>query len=159
MKENVEDNNNITVKINNSINIENNNINNNLSTSFNTAINNPIVSQLIDFGFNQLYSTRLFLYYHPHNIDEALEYLNINNGIMQHHFVQERENIDSELCYLCGEKRETHLDNGRFSIKENKINISFNNSNSGKNSLKKECDICGVLYNPNEDNTLNNCKH
>ena len=158
MKENIEDNI-ITLKINNSINLENDNINNNLSFSFNNAINNPIVSQLVEFGFNQLYSTRLLLYYHPNNIEEALDYLNINNGIMQHHFVQERENNNSEICYLCGEKKEIHLDNNENITNEIKNSISFEISNSKKDSLKKTCDICGNLFNPNEDNTLKQCGH
>ena len=67
----------LTNKIKNSNIYENNVLHNNISSSFIAAKMNPIVMQLNEFGFDPLYSSRIFLYYHPQNIDEALEYLNI----------------------------------------------------------------------------------
>ena len=70
-------------KIKNNNNFENNNnLHNNISSSYNAAINNPNVIQLIEFGYNPIYSRRIFLYYHPQNVDDALDYLNNDNGII-----------------------------------------------------------------------------
>ncbi len=93
-------------------NNENNDIfNKNISSSYNSIFNNPILAQLIEFGFNPIYSSRIFLYYHPGNIEEALDYLDINNGIIQHHFIQDRikNNNNTEMCFLCGEKKRNSL--------------------------------------------------
>ena len=48
----------------------------NISSSINSNnINNSIINQLNEFGYNPLYSKRIFLYYHPQNIEDALNYL------------------------------------------------------------------------------------
>ena len=155
---------------NNNINNENNNnsiLNNNINSSYNAAMNNEIVLQLIELGYNSLYSTRIFIYYHPQNIDEALNYLNIDNGIIQHHFVQERENLSSDICFLCGESKEIHLGyipeaknsiNNDFSLDTQKSNndISFEKKGGWK---EKKCKKCKTLYLNNEGNTLEICKH
>jgi len=158
-------------KIKNNNNYENNNnLHNNISSSYNAAINNPIVMQLIEFGFDPIYSSRIFLYYHPQNVDDALEYLNNVNGIIQHHFVIDRENIENEICYLCGEKKDIHLGYiPQNSIKNDNLNEILNNlslysfeadiKEDKKEKLEKSCDICGNSFIPNSDNTLINCGH
>ena len=138
-------------------NIEKNDIlHKNISSSYNSAFNNPIVAQLIEFGFNPIYSSRIFLYYHPRTIEEALDYLDINNGIIQHLFIQEKVNINNEICFLCGEKKEIHLNKDENSYD---INISFKIKEDINESQKKECEICSNPYISNSDNTLNGCGH
>ena len=99
---------NIETKLNNEINIH---------SSINVE-NNPIVIQLQEFGYNNIYARRVFYYLHPENLDEALNYMSVERGIIQHRFIQER-NTSNKICYICGEAQEKHL---------NELNINNNNN-------------------------------
>ena len=73
----------------NNINInEINNINRRSLFQSVIAEANPIVIQLIEFGYNPIYSRRVFHYLHPEDLEEALNYMSVDNGIIQHHFLQ-----------------------------------------------------------------------
>ena len=61
---------------------------------------NPIVEQLIEFGYDNIYSRRVFYYLHPEDVEEALNYMAEENGIIQHRFVQDRRNISNKRCYI-----------------------------------------------------------
>ena len=47
----------------------------------------PIFMQLINFGYDKIYSRRVIYYFHPEDIEEALNYMSEVNGIIQHRFV------------------------------------------------------------------------
>ena len=89
----------------------NNQLNNGISLSAlsHSTINNEIIDQLIEFGYNSLYSKRIFQYYHPKEIQEAIDYLSFEDGKIQHVFVQERNNAENNICYLCGEEKDIHI--------------------------------------------------
>ena len=103
------------IEKNNNVNNDNENnngdiYNSNNSQNINDSImNHPIIVKLIDIGVEPIYSRRIFQYYHPQNYGEALDYLLISKGIVQHNFVQDRNDINSDICYLCGEKKKNHL--------------------------------------------------
>ena len=176
---------------------DNNNIeNNNESNNFNeitseenlSQINNPILDQLIEFGYNPLYSKRIIQYFHPRDIEEALDYLSINQGIIHHRFIKDR-NINNIACYICGEKKEIHLDYipENVSGNVNSSNISYDNNINNiedkksnnidikiKNSINLEeikvddianisqqkiCEICSESFLPTNDNTIKQCGH
>ena len=69
----------------------------------------PIVEQLIDIGYDKLYSKRLLAYYHPKTIDDALNYFLKENGKIQHYFIEDQKIKENNLCFICGEKKEIHL--------------------------------------------------
>ena len=146
--------------------------------------NNPIITQLIEFGINPTYSKRLFHFYHPTTIDDILDYLAYENGKIQHNFVQDRNNFENDLCYLCGEARNIHNNNNlsnniHRSFNEHSLSSSFPIKsgiyNSFKNSSLKsesknsensisfqpeiECPICSESFLPNKNNTLKACGH
>ena len=60
--------------------------------------------------------------------------MDIENGIIQHHFIQDR-NISNQMCYICGESKEKHLKekelkeniNNNINMNQNNINISNKN--------------------------------
>ena len=101
------------------------------------SLDNPILIQLIEIGYNPIYSRRIIYYFHPQNIDDALEYLSTKNGIIQHHVIQDRDINNINTCYACGELKINHLD----------YNININNNN---NYLKT------INYTENEDNNKSN---
>ena len=97
--------------------------NNNLSS-------NPIVIQLCEFGYDRVYSRRVFHYLHPEDLEEALNYMAIENGIIQHRFVYNR-NTSNNICYVCGKEKGIHL-------KELNININVNNNENSLEENKKD---------------------
>ena len=101
----------------------NNNSQNNLNvfTSNNGEIN-PMINQLIEFGYDHDYSRRVFNYFHPNNIDEALNYMVEENGIIQHRFIKNRRDISNKLCYICGFQEKLHLKEFNININKNEIN-------------------------------------
>ena len=95
------------------------------NSNFSSEEVNPIVIQLCEFGYDSVYSKRIFYYYHPEDLEEALNYMSTQNGIIQHRFVHNR-NTSNNICYICGEEQDIHL-------KELSINI-----NSNENTLEDQ---------------------
>ena len=114
--------------------MSNNEIRNSIFAS-RIADTNPIVEQLIEFGFDNIYSRRVFYYLHPMDIEEALNYMAEENGIIQHRFVQDRRNISNKMCYICGEERAIHLRELENSI--NGIQNSFEEEKEDKKENKE----------------------
>jgi len=121
---------------------------------------NPIILQLIELGYDDKYSRRVFYYFHPEDLEEALNYMAIVNNIIQHRFIKDNRNINNKLCYICGEDENIHLkelnlnnrnNNNQNNNSNNEINKSDNNSiyfsieNNNKN-----------IENNNENNGSNN---
>jgi hypothetical protein len=133
-----------------------------------STMNNEIINQLIEFGYSSLFSKRIFQYYHPKDIQEAVDYLSFEDGKIQHVFVKERNNSESNICYLCGEQKDIHLvdqiDNSPSEDIKSSIKKSFlENRNKSKNSnesiKKTNCPSCEEDFIPNDKNTLKNCGH
>ena len=169
----------------NEINNTENNIQNN-SINLSYLDDNPMLNQLIEFGYNPIYSKRIIQYFHPLDLEEALDYFSINQGIIHHRFIKDR-NINNIACYVCGEKKELHLGYipGNMSEDTHINNLSYiNNINNNidnitnieniKNSIKLEeikfdnidslnkqniCEICSEAFISNNENTLKKCGH
>jgi len=153
------------------ISINNNQANNciNSSALSLSIMNNEIISQLIEFGYSSLYSKRIFQYYHPKDIQEAVDYLSFEEDKIQHVFIPDRNNNENNICYLCGEQKDIHLadqiDNSLSEdLKESNIRKSFLENKSklkdSNESIKKtNCPACEEDFIPNEKNTLKNCGH
>ena len=111
---------------------------------------NPIVMQLQELGFNKNYSKRVFQYLHPADLEEALNYMSKVHGIIQHRFIRGRSKIRNNKCYICGEKKEIHLEDFKISsrieedISEDQkeidtVSIYINNiENSSSNGIIRE---------------------
>ena len=122
--------------------MSNNEIRGSISLSEET---NPIVIQLQEFGYDSVYSRRVFYYLHPVDLEEALNYMAKENGIIQHRFVHNRNSINN-TCYICGEERDIHLkelnisinvNNNENSLEENKEDQKENNENNNNNNFDK----------------------
>jgi len=112
-------------------------------SNFSSEETNPIVIQLCEFGYDRIYSRRVFNYLHPEDLEEALNYMTIENGIIQHRFVHNRNNSNN-ICYICGEEQEIHL-------KELKMSINVNSENSLEESKRDQ----SKNYEANEKNKNN----
>ena len=132
------DENDIEIKINN-INI-NNEIKRSLFTST-IAAQNPIVIQLIEFGYDEVYSRRVFHYLHPEDLEEALNYMSLENGIIQHRFLQNNRNKNDKLCYICGEKKAIHLNELNIDKESGVGNHSKNYNEKKPENIKTKDDI------------------
>ena len=107
--------------------MSNNEIRGSISLSEET---NPIVIQLQEFGYDSVYSRRVLYYLHPVDLEEALNYMANENGIIQHRFVHNRNSINN-TCYICGEERDIHL-------KELNISINVNNNENRLEESKED---------------------
>jgi len=141
------------------------------------SINNPILIQLLAFGYDPIYSKRIIEYFHPNRIEEALNYLSIDQGVIQHRYIKNK-NINNITCYICGKRKEIHLDyipeneeedikfsNNPIIIHKNKFkkiniykDIEINNIKYNFNQ-QKICEICSELFIPNNQNTVKECGH
>ena len=153
---------------------QNNNINlsSNIINISNNNIISPIINQLIEFGFNPLYSRRIFLYYHPQSVEDALEYLSLENGVIQHNFVQDRINNENNICYLCGENKNIHLNSNinnsiisNINILNRNSYINLNNNIENKDNIEdkksdnnKDGEEDEKIENNNENNIKNKNK-
>ena len=135
--------------------------------------NDPIVLQLIEFGYDEKYSRRVLYYLHPEDIEEALDYMAIRNGIIQHRFVHKNRDILNDICYICGEKKEIHLKELSININQEQKNISeinkikdiyssdnINNKNENEQNINniniKNDDNITPYYLNTDENELNN---
>ena len=143
-------------------NLQNNNNNNNMILSTNSTKNNPIVNTLIDLGFDPIFSKRIFIYFHPENIGEAIEYLLTENGFIQHNFVQDK-NTENDLCYVCGQEKNIHINNNiqlNNNNEEDNKNINNLEVKSDENDEQKmECLSCEELFIETKENKLEKCGH
>ena len=115
------------------------------------AETNPIVMQLKEMGFNNIYARRVFHYLHPEDLEEALNYMSTENRIIQHRFIKDRRNTSNIMCYICGESEEKHLRelniNNSTNSNNNQINLEDNKEQSERNDI-----------NTNQNNNLENSK-
>ena len=139
--------------VNNKVSIpENNDIS--LSQS---VTNNSIFNQLIELGYDSIFSKRIIQYFHPQNIEEALDYLSKENKIIQHHFIQNRDKNDNN-CFICGEQKEFHLGFIPENINSNSISIIIKNNISRNNDIENNDnisnDILNINYKRNKKNII-----
>ena len=114
------------------------------------AETNPIVIQLQQFGYDKIYSRRVFYYLHPEDLEEALNYMAVENGIIQHTFVPDR-NSSNNLCYICGDVQKNHLKNLDLNDNINQIN-----NNEEFQEDQKDEDNNKDIYKKSENSSLNN---
>ena len=113
---------------------------------------NPIFMQLINFGYDKIYSRRVIYYFHPGDIEEALNYMSEINGIIQHRFVQNRRDLSCKFCYICGDDEKHHL-------KELNVNRTNINNNDNKINNKNDKEEEKIVYkNQNNNININNLK-
>ena len=133
---------------------------------------NSIVIQLIELGYDKIYSRRVFYYLHPEDIEEALNYMDIENGIIQHRFIKDRNNSNN-ICYICGEEEKKHLkelnneiikninNNNEEKVENNDIDtkeeLEPNNDVDSKEEKEKNNDI-DINNNSEEDKNMENDK-
>lgn len=121
---NLESNDNYQIKNISNTDINNVRINNSIFVS-QIQPDNPILIQLINLGYDPIYSGRIIQFLHPRDVEEALDYFSSNNNIIQHRFIQDK-NKNHILCYICGEKKEKHLGYIHEINNENNANINGN---------------------------------
>ena len=91
------------------LNSDKENISNISSIKFNNSffeIQNPLINKLIEFGYKSKISKRLIYILHPANIEQAIDYLSEENGIIQHYFYQ---NLYKMINVLYVEKEENNI--------------------------------------------------
>ena len=119
----------------------------------------PIFNDLIDLGYNEIYSKRIILFYHPNNLNQALDYFSEENGKINHIFQEDIQ--DKFLCFFCGQLKEDHKEDIYEPINYSFNDISINNNNNNNNEISDNrepsfnvgegsfCQICLKSYDAN----------
>ena len=130
------------------------------------------IEMLKEMGFDKKMINKVYILLHPRDLEQAINYMSLDNGIYQHKFFGNNSiNKDKDLCFICKSSKEFHFDcialkrifqnnnndNNIFNNKEIKEDASFSvnndisfNINSNEEILyhknkyieKKECNIC-----------------
>ena len=58
------------------------------------------MNALIDYGYDYKLCKKLISYLNPRNVEQAIDYLSIENGIIQHLFIEDLDNEDIEKLFL-----------------------------------------------------------
>ena len=105
---------------------------------------------LLDFGYDYKLCKKLISYLNPRNVEQAIDYLSIENGIIQHLFIEDLDNENK--CKICEKTREEHLINN-LNFPSFNLNDNINNSiESQRNSLKT---ISNSIESKNNSYTIN----
>ena len=152
---------------------------NNISFSSNNTFYEKLDSEtkrdiifLIKSGYNKRIIIKLYILLKPSNLDEAVNYLTMENGVYQHEFYESDNN--DEFCEICGESREMHISNisKSVSFSFNSINLKNNSNNENKAyevnqvniiqfknkaEIEFKCKICDENISP-EEKLKNRCE-
>ena len=110
----------------NEINIRNSNISNDsfnensisiLDTYLNINNDKEDIDNLINMGYDLKTIKKLYVFLKPNNINEALNYLDENNGLIQHFYLPYYKNKKPN-CVICGEPENKHIENPKHEINE-----------------------------------------
>ena len=89
-----------------------------------SQLDNSIINKLLEFGYEYKTSKKLISLLNPRNVQHAIEYLSVENGIIQHVFIDDLN--QQNICSICSKPREEHLnENNNFNNNDISYNISF----------------------------------
>ena len=112
-------------------------------------------------GYEPSLIKKIYAFLRPNSIEQAIEFMSMEDGIYQHNFYGNDKNKDNN-CYICGEPPFCHINYSSFEINDNeKIlenKIQKNPSDNERNTIKTDCNICGDSYPENEFIKYDKCK-
>ena len=114
-----------------------------LDTYLNINNDKEDIENLINMGFELKTIKKLYVFLKPNNLDEALNYLNEINGLIQHYYLPYYKNKKPN-CVICGEPENKHIENPKHEINEvyNKFIIDktlrIKNKNRKSNSFNND---------------------
>ena len=122
-----------------------------------SIINNPIMNALIDYGYDYKLCKKLISYLNPRNVEQAIDYLSIENGIIQHLFIEDLDNENK--CKICEKTREEHLINNlnfpSFNLHDN-INNTIESQRNSLTTINKSIESRNNSYTINEERNSEN---
>ena len=128
-----------------------------------SELNYPIIKQLKELGYHYNLIIKLIIYFNVRSIEQAMEYLSKENGILQHCFIPDK---NSEIqCIICQQAKELHLRNNvddtnypdmikKLQKSQNEKFLIIKNQN-----VTEVCQICEEKYLKNGLTQLNLCLH
>ena len=132
--------------------------------------NQDDLNSIIDMGYDPKMAKKVYILLNPADINEAINFLTVENDIYQHDFVERHGKID--VCFICGESAQNHINyippesrrksllnsfkkslglrrhNSNLSNSRSNLSIGLldnkddNKSNSSKNNKHFFCDLC-----------------
>ena len=98
------------------------------------------VAVLTDMGFNSSMISKVYIFLRPTSIDQAIQFMTMENGKYQHNFYRQTSSTNSlsNRCFICGEEPKNHHDyveNRSSSLLERIINRKSKNNAAKANEL------------------------
>ena len=103
-------------------------------------------------GFESSLIKKIYAFLRPNSIEQAIEFMSMEDGIYQHNFYGNDKNKDNN-CYICGEPPFCHINYSSFENNHNKNEKILENKiqkNISNNERNIDCNICGDSYPENE---------
>ena len=72
-----------------------------------SELDNSIINKLLEFGYEYKTSKKLISLLNPRDVQQAIEYLSVEDGIIQHVFIDDLN--QQNICSICSKPREEHL--------------------------------------------------
>lgn len=97
-----------------------------------SQLDNSIINKLLEFGYEYKTSKKLISLLNPRDVQHAIEYLSVEDGIIQHVFIDDLN--QQNICSICSKPREEHLnENNNFNNNDMSDNISSFSRNTNNN--------------------------
>ena len=98
------------------------------------------VAVLTDMGFNSSMISKVYIFLRPTSIDQAIQFMTMENGKYQHNFYRQTSSTNSlsNRCFICSEEPKNHHDyveNRSSSLLERIINRKSKNNAAKANEL------------------------
>ena len=137
------------------------------------------IEVLKDMGYEESFIRKIYMFAKPRSLEQAIDYMTLDNGKYNHNFIPDTKNSIGDLCYICGQPGNCHNnfveDNSSNLLRKTFENFSNrlsygslkNSTNNSERELnikenyknEKICEICICEYDPNENKIKLPCNH
>ena len=87
------------------------------------------MDKILKMGYDEKMIRKIYIFFKPNDINEALDYLSKKNGINNHDFIERHG--QKNKCFICGEAPANHIN---YEPENNPIKDSLSDSNNEKNN-------------------------
>ena len=118
-----------------------------ISKFSNDSIYQSNLNILMEMGYSKNYIKKIFYFFKPRTLENAIELMTIENNLYIHDFFPNNK-LNPNFCYICGESKKLHKN-----IKSNNEHSSNSNNNNinNQNEFSKEKDNINEYQNSCEN--------
>ena len=107
---------------------------------------------LKSMGFDKKMINKVYIILRPESIDRAIDFMTQDEGVYHHNFIESNNPNEKNLCFICKQTVQFHLNYIPQNLLDDQPNLILNNNNNNQNIINIENNI----IEGNEGNDLNN---